>query len=150
MTEIVIMGNKDSKSNKEKTDSPGFNIFLRPQLGSAQLSQYLANYRSISRYTDPYFGDCHALQSSGGHTCILQKETTSSKEKAERVKNLKELEVSINGPGYKYLVGTRIIASLEQNSFISSWEEVYVEHDFILTDLKKEFEFRRQEGEEFS
>ena len=50
--------------------------------------------------------------------------------------------MSKKGPASKYLIGTKIIASIEKPDFFWTNQEIYIEHDFILTDLSKEFQCR--------
>ena len=56
---------------------------------------------------------------------------------------LRELEISKDGPSDKYLVATRYVATIEKSDFFNNAQDIYFEHDFILTDLAAEFEYRK-------
>lgn len=58
--------------------------------------------------------------------------------------------MSKKGPATKYLIGTTIIANIEKPGFFWTNQEIYIEHDFILTDLSKEFQCRNKLREEFT
>ena len=41
------------------------------------------------------------------------------------------------GPASQYLIGTKIVATFDKIDFFTTNQEIYIEHDFILTDLGK-------------
>jgi hypothetical protein len=43
-----------------------------------------------------------------------------------------------DGPSNNNIVSTNLIADIEKSGFMSKYRELYIVHDFIVTDLRRE------------
>ena len=66
------------------------------------------------------------------------KETVDVSRHQFRLAIIQELQRCSDGPANKNIVSTNLIADIEKSGFMSKSRELYVVHDFIVTDLRRE------------